>query len=200
MREKAMEIQAINVRIQFKGQVTDIIRGDVLSEIDVETPWGVVSSVITTRAMDELQLKAGSNVIALVKSTEVAIAKSLARGEPKMRASAEFPRRPDRSLESACGSRPVADSTERRHAVFRDAAPIPQSPGALPGFYRLQDVMRACALSRSTKYRRIAEGKFPAPVRLGGRASGWSRAALQQWIEDPEAYRVAPPRPHLNFT
>jgi prophage regulatory protein len=195
-----MEIQAINVRIQFKGQVMDIIRGDVLSEIDVQTSWGVLSSVITTRAMDELQLKAGSNVIAFVKSTEVAIAKSLARVEPKIRASAEFPRRPDRSLDSACGSRPVVDSTASRHPVVRDAAQTPQSPGTLPGFYRLREVMRACALSRSTIYRRIAEGRFPAPVHLGGRASGWSRAALQQWMEDPEGYRVAPPQPHLNVT
>lgn len=44
-----MSIQAINVRNQFKGKVREIIRGDVVSEIDVETPWGIVTSVITTR-------------------------------------------------------------------------------------------------------------------------------------------------------
>ena len=70
-----MPIHAINVRNQFKGAVKEIIRGDVLSEIDVQTPWGVVTSVITTRSVDELQLKPGSDVVALVKATEVSIAK-----------------------------------------------------------------------------------------------------------------------------
>jgi molybdopterin-binding protein len=70
-----MAIQAINVRNQFKGQVKEILRGDVLSEVDVQTPWGVVTSVITTRSVDELQLKPGSDVVAMVKATEVSIAK-----------------------------------------------------------------------------------------------------------------------------
>jgi molybdopterin-binding protein len=70
-----MSIQAINVRNQFKGQIKEIIRGDVVSEVDVQTPWGVVTSVITTRSVDELQLRIGSDVVALVKSTEVSIAK-----------------------------------------------------------------------------------------------------------------------------
>jgi molybdopterin-binding protein len=47
----------------------------VLSELDVQTPWGVVTSVITTRSVDELQLKPGSDVVALVKATEVSLAK-----------------------------------------------------------------------------------------------------------------------------
>ena len=69
-----MTIQAINVRNQFKGKVRAINRGEVLSEVDVETAWGTVSSAITTRSIDELQLKVGSDVIALVKATEVSIA------------------------------------------------------------------------------------------------------------------------------
>lgn len=70
-----MTIQAINVRNQFKGRIKEILRGDVLSEIDVETPSGIVTSVITTRSVDELGLQVGSEVVALVKSTEVSIAK-----------------------------------------------------------------------------------------------------------------------------
>ena len=76
---------------------------------------------------------------------------------------------------------------------FQRPAPLPTASNAAPAFYRLRDVMRICALSRSTIYRRIAEGRFPSPVHLGGRASGWPRAALQQWIEDPESYRTGPP-------
>ena len=70
-----MSISAINVRNQFRGKVRKIIEGPVVSEIDVETPAGlVVTSVITTRSVKELGLKVGKDVIALVKSTEVSIA------------------------------------------------------------------------------------------------------------------------------
>lgn len=69
-----MSIQAINVRNQFRGKVREIVRGDVVSEIDVETPAGIVTSVITTRSVDSLGLRVGSEVVALVKSTEVSIA------------------------------------------------------------------------------------------------------------------------------
>ncbi|WP_140629485.1 TOBE domain-containing protein [Methylibium rhizosphaerae] len=70
-----MSISAINVRNQFRGKVREIIEGPVVSEIDVETPAGlVVTSVITTRSVKELGLKVGKDVIALVKSTEVSIA------------------------------------------------------------------------------------------------------------------------------
>jgi sulfonate transport system ATP-binding protein len=70
-----MGITAINVRNQFKGKVKEIIRGPVVSEVDVDTPFGIVTSVITTRSVDELELKVGADVVALVKSTEVSIAR-----------------------------------------------------------------------------------------------------------------------------
>lgn len=64
-------------------------------------------------------------------------------------------------------------------------------PSPAPAFYRLRDVMRITALSRSTIYRRVAEGRFPAPVRLGGRASAWQCASLQRWIDNPEGYQAS---------
>ncbi|SMG00375.1 Organosulfonate utilization protein SsuF [Burkholderia singularis] len=71
----SMSITAINVRNQFRGKVKEIIRGPVVSEVDVDTPFGIVTSVITTRSVDELELKVGTEVVALVKSTEVSIAR-----------------------------------------------------------------------------------------------------------------------------
>ena len=51
-------------------------RRPVLSEVDVETPAGIVTSVVTSRSLTaDLDLKVGSEVLALVKSTEVALAK-----------------------------------------------------------------------------------------------------------------------------
>ncbi|WP_031363151.1 TOBE domain-containing protein [Caballeronia sordidicola] len=70
-----MGITAINIRNQFRGHVKEIIRGTVVSEIDVQTPFGIVTSVITTRSVDELDLQVGSEVVALVKATEVSIAR-----------------------------------------------------------------------------------------------------------------------------
>jgi molybdopterin-binding protein len=70
-----MAITQINVRNQFRGTIKEIITGPVVSEVDVETAHGIVTSVITTRSISDLDLKVGSEVIALVKSTEVSIAK-----------------------------------------------------------------------------------------------------------------------------
>jgi prophage regulatory protein len=60
---------------------------------------------------------------------------------------------------------------------------------------RLPEVRRSTGLSRSTIYLRIAEGKFPKPVRLGGRAVGWLEAEIQEWLERRiEARNVEAPR------
>jgi sulfonate transport system ATP-binding protein len=70
-----MPIAAINARNQFSGTVVEIIRGPVLSEVDVETAAGIVTSVITTRSIDSLDLRVGAEVLTVFKSTEVMIAK-----------------------------------------------------------------------------------------------------------------------------
>ncbi len=70
-----MSVAAINARNQFRGTIKEIILGPVVSEVDVETPFGIVTSVITTRSVQDLDLQVGTEVLALVKSTEVAIAK-----------------------------------------------------------------------------------------------------------------------------
>jgi molybdopterin-binding protein len=70
-----MTIKAVNVRNQFSGRIKEIILGPVLSEVDIQTPAGIVTSVVTSRSIKELGLEIGSEVIALVKATEVAIAK-----------------------------------------------------------------------------------------------------------------------------
>lgn len=72
-----MSIVAINARNQFKGTIKHIIDGPVVSEVEVETPGGIVTSVITTSSLKQLDLHIGSEVLAVVKSTEVALAKLL---------------------------------------------------------------------------------------------------------------------------
>lgn len=48
-------------------------------------------------------------------------------------------------------------------------------------FARLPTVLAATGLGRSTIYRLIADGSFPAPVRLGHRAVAWRWSDLDQW-------------------
>lgn len=69
----------------------------------------------------------------------------------------------------------------------------PQPWFSQPAFLRIHDVMRLTALSRPTIYRRIAAGRFPAPVHLGGRACAWSPDDLRDWIADPERYQAPAP-------
>jgi len=69
-----MSIQALNARNQFSGTITDVVFGDVLSEIEVDTPSGIVSSVVSTRSINELGLHVGSVVLATFKATEVFLA------------------------------------------------------------------------------------------------------------------------------
>jgi prophage regulatory protein len=48
---------------------------------------------------------------------------------------------------------------------------------------RLPAVKAKTGLSRSTIYVRVAQGTFPKPVGLGGRAVGWLEAEIQDWLQ-----------------
>jgi prophage regulatory protein len=53
---------------------------------------------------------------------------------------------------------------------------------------RLPAVKASVGLSRSTIYLRIAEGTFPKPVSLGGRAVGWLQAEVDAWMKQHIEY------------
>jgi prophage regulatory protein len=48
----------------------------------------------------------------------------------------------------------------------------------------LAEVLQRTGLSRSTLYNRIAERQFPHQVSLGGRAIGWVRGEVEDWITE----------------
>jgi prophage regulatory protein len=56
---------------------------------------------------------------------------------------------------------------------------------------RCRGVCQLTALSRSTIYARAKEGTFPAPVKLGPRASGWLESEILQWLDARKAERDA---------
>ena len=51
------------------------------------------------------------------------------------------------------------------------------------GFYRLREVLQIVPVKKSSLFRWIQHKKFPAPYRLGPRASAWSRREVQDWCE-----------------
>ena len=65
----------LSARNHLQGTIEDIQLGDVLAHVTVRTPAGVIESVITKRSFDEMSLKKGDTVTAVVKATEVMIAK-----------------------------------------------------------------------------------------------------------------------------
>ena len=47
---------------------------------------------------------------------------------------------------------------------------------------RLPAVKARTGLSRSTIYVRVADGDFPKPISLGGRAIGWIEEEIEDWL------------------
>lgn len=56
---------------------------------------------------------------------------------------------------------------------------------------RLPQVKLRSGLSRSEIYRRVALGTFPAPVKIGERASAWSSEEVERWMAARIAERDA---------
>ena len=58
---------------------------------------------------------------------------------------------------------------------------------------RLKTVLARTGLSRSTLYRKIAEGTFPPQVKISVHGTGWHELSVNGWIADPVAYRRSAP-------
>ena len=52
---------------------------------------------------------------------------------------------------------------------------------------RLKTVLARTGLSRSTIYRKIAEGTFPAQIRISINGAGWRESDIDRWVADPVA-------------
>lgn len=66
---------------------------------------------------------------------------------------------------------------------------------------RLTTVLDRTGLSRSTIYRKIAEGTFPAQLRISVHGAGWRESEIREWVENPMGWRsedgtVATPQRH----
>ena len=59
---------------------------------------------------------------------------------------------------------------------------------------RLKTVLARTGLSRSTLYRKIADGTFPRQVPISIHGAGWHESAVNSWIANPAAWREEPVR------
>ena len=53
---------------------------------------------------------------------------------------------------------------------------------------RLGSVLERTGLSRSTLYRKMQAGSFPAQVRISERCIGWRESDIERWLRNPMHY------------
>jgi molybdopterin-binding protein len=65
----------ISARNKLQGKIEEVQLGDVMAHVVVRVGDNLIESAITRRSADELKLKKGDTVFAVVKATEVMIQK-----------------------------------------------------------------------------------------------------------------------------
>jgi molybdenum-pterin binding domain len=71
-----MEIDMkLSARNALKGKVVEITKGQVVSKVKVDVGGQFVTSLVSNDAVDDLALKIGDDVQAIIKSTEVLLGK-----------------------------------------------------------------------------------------------------------------------------
>ena len=74
-RTEKEQTMALSARNHLKGEVTEVLLGTVTALITVKVGDNMVESVITKRSAEELKLKKGDKLTAVIKATEVIIQK-----------------------------------------------------------------------------------------------------------------------------
>ena len=65
----------LSARNRLEGKVVEIEFGGVMAHVVVRVGESLIESVITKRSADEMKLKVGDKVSAVIKSTEVMLDK-----------------------------------------------------------------------------------------------------------------------------
>ena len=66
---------SISARNKLRGKVSEIVMGDVMAEVTIRVGQNILDAIITRRSAEELKLKKGNTVIAVIKATEVMVSK-----------------------------------------------------------------------------------------------------------------------------
>jgi len=66
---------SISARNHLEGKITDLKLGDVMAHVTIKVGRNIIESVITRQSAEEMKLKKGDTVTAVVKATEVMVSK-----------------------------------------------------------------------------------------------------------------------------
>ena len=66
----------LTARNRLKGKITELEFGGVMAHVVIRVGDNLIESVITKRSADEMKLKVGDTVSAVIKSTEVMLEKN----------------------------------------------------------------------------------------------------------------------------
>jgi len=61
----------ISGRNRRKGEVKEVVLGDVMAKVVLQVGDNRITSVVTREAAEEMQIKEGKEITALIKATEV---------------------------------------------------------------------------------------------------------------------------------
>jgi molybdopterin-binding protein len=65
----------LSARNQIEGKIVELELGGVMAHVTVQVGKNLIESVITKRSVEEMKLKVGDRVTAVIKSTEVMLQK-----------------------------------------------------------------------------------------------------------------------------
>jgi molybdopterin-binding protein len=65
----------LSARNQIEGKIVELELGGVMAHVTVQVGKNLIESVITKRSAQEMKLKIGDRVTAVIKSTEVMLQK-----------------------------------------------------------------------------------------------------------------------------
>ena len=65
----------LSARNHLKGEIVELQLGGVMAHVVIRVGENLIESVITKRSADEMKLKIGDKVSAIIKSTEVMLQK-----------------------------------------------------------------------------------------------------------------------------
>ena len=65
----------LSARNRLQGKITELQLGGVMAHVVVKVGNNLIESVITRRSAEEMKLKVGDTVSAIIKSTEVMLEK-----------------------------------------------------------------------------------------------------------------------------
>ncbi|MFD7170024.1 TOBE domain-containing protein [Streptomyces violascens] len=67
-------VDGLSIRNQIPGTIADVVTGGAMASVKVDVQGGELTAAITKDAVADLNLAAGTSVVALIKSTEISLA------------------------------------------------------------------------------------------------------------------------------